>query len=67
VRGVIYNMTPNNTEEELLSLQHQEVKEVKIFAKQRLNNTTVISTMVTLGCSTQQLFHEKLSSPTKCS
>lgn len=48
VRGVIYNVTSNNTEEELLSLQHQGVKEVKIFAKQRLKNTTVISTMVTL-------------------
>jgi hypothetical protein len=49
VRGVIYNVPPNNTEEELLSLlANQGVKTVKRFTKRGPNNTTTISTMVTL-------------------
>lgn len=49
VRGVIYNVPPNNTEEELLSLlANQGVKKVKRFAKRGPNNTTTSSTMVTI-------------------
>jgi sulfite reductase alpha subunit-like flavoprotein len=59
VRGVIYNVPPNNTEEELLSLlANQGVKTVKRFTKRGPNNTTTISTMVTLHFDTTTLPRE---------
>jgi hypothetical protein len=41
VKGVIHNVPPNNTEEELMNLlSNQGVKKVKRFTKQGPNNTT---------------------------
>ena len=56
---MIYNVLPNNSEEELLDLlSYQGITKVKRFSKQGPNNTSTILPMVTLFFNTSTLPRE---------